>query len=191
VIYTFTNADDDSPRTIIVEEPKRGGWDLLSPDAEETTSTAYRFETKVPAGESDEVEITFGRTNSQSYGVASYSLDRLMFYVRDGKVSEAVRDAIREAQRLNSLVADAQRKVQETQNEINEIREEQKRIRESLDAIPNNSNTGKELIERYLNTLSEQEDRLAELRDQLRSDRDALQEAQNNLRNYIRNLDVQ
>src|SRR5690606_16911852 len=105
VTYAFTNKDAKRPRTILVEHPKLGGWDLAEPDDPyEQTDDLYRFELDLDPSGTASLPVVQERTYVQTYAVTDADLGTLIAHQRGGKVSQAVIDAVREAARRQAAI---------------------------------------------------------------------------------------
>lgn len=187
-IYHFESNDQFRGRTIVVEHPKYNGWDLVdSPDPEEVSGDLYRFEIDLDPGAKGALSVTQRRTRYEMVALLNYDVSTLMRFSRDGKVSQAVIDAFREAQRLQTRVRDSERTLEQLNTERNEIAQDQNRIRSNMGSIDRNS----ELYSRYMQKLTEQETRLEQIADAVQStvaERDARQQQ---LQEYLNNLNVE
>ena len=185
--YTFKNSDSKRDRTIIVEQAKQGGWDLVTPaKPTETTPTAYRFEVEVAKDDAAGLEVVFERTDRQSIGVVPYDLGMLLKYAKDGKASPEVVKAVQEAARLQSLVRETEQKIQAIEQERNEISADQARVRENMGRIDRNT----ELYSRYIRKLDEQETRLEAMVTELEALKAEKDQRQKALNDYISRLNV-
>ncbi|MCC7388192.1 MAG: hypothetical protein IT431_05445 [Phycisphaerales bacterium] len=188
VRYFFESNDQFRERTIIVEQPKLGGWELIdTPKPKEIAGETYRFEVEIGAGEKGGLTVTQERTRSESMTLLDFDMGTLLRYSRDGKASQAVVDAFREAQRLQSLVGDSQRALAALDKERNEIGQDQARIRENMGSIDRTT----ELYARYMQKLGEQETRLEAIVNAIEkttAERDSRQQA---LNTYIAGLNVE
>lgn len=186
--YFFESNDQFRDRTVIVEHPKLGGWELVdTPKPEEIAGELYRFEVGFGAGEKGRLKVTQERTRTDSIALLNFDAGTLMRYNRDGKVSDQVVAAFREAQRLLGLVNDSHRALAELETERGEIGQDQDRIRQNMGSIDRNS----ELYARYMQKLGEQETRLEQIVQSIATttaERDARQEA---LDAYVAGLDVE
>lgn len=188
VTYGFANKDQKRPRTILVEHPRMQGWDLAEPSKPaEETSTLYRFEVPVEAGKSGSVAVTLERTERQTMSVTSYSTEALLAYSRQGKVSQKVVDAVREAGRLQAALNDAERRVKELDQERQAIEQDQSRIRQNMSTIGRET----ELYRRYMTKLGEQETRLEQLLVDRENATQAVDAARQALEGYLRGLTVE
>ena len=187
VRYFFDSNDQFRDRTVVVEHPKLGGWELVdTPKPDEIAGDLYRFEVEMGAGEKGELKVTQERTRRDSIALLGFDTATLMRYNRDGKVSDQVVAAFREAQRLQGLVNDSQRMLAELEKERNDIGQDQARIRQNMGSIDRNS----DLYSRYMQKLAEQETRLEQIVESIATtaaERDARQKA---LEDYLANLNA-
>ncbi len=185
--YTFKNSDEKRDRTIIVEQAKQNGWDLVKPsEPKSQTQTAYRFEVEVEAGGAAGLEVVVERIERQSIAVTSYNMKTLLAYSSQGKASDAVVKAVREAARLQGLVQETTNKISATEKERNEITSDQKRVRENMGRIDRNT----ELYARYIRKLDAQETRLEQIVTELENLRAEKEQRVKALNDYIRRLNV-
>ena len=185
--YAFKNNDAKRDRTIIVEHTKQGGWDLAgtTKPASETPS-AYRFEVQAAASESVALEVQLERTDRQTFAVTQYNMQTLLAYSRDGKASEQVVAAVREAARLAGRVSEVERQIAALEKERNDIAADQTRVRENMGRIDRNT----DLYARYLKNMGEQETRLEAIRTEIEAARTELEKRRNELNQYVGSLNV-
>ncbi len=185
--YTFKNSDEKRDRTIIIEQTKQNGWDLVKPsEPKSQTQTAYRFEVEVEAGGAAGLEVVFERIDRQTIAVTSYNLKTLLAYASQGKASDAVVKAVREAGRLQALVQETAGKITATEKERSEITSDQKRVRENMARIDRNT----ELYARYIRKLDTQETRLEQIVTELENLRGEKDQRTKALNDYISRLNV-
>lgn len=188
VTYNFANKDQKRPRTVLVEHPKMPGWDLAEPSKPaDETGALYRFELAIDAGKSSSMAVALERIERQSMAVTGYSVDALLAYSRQGKVSQKVVDAVREAGRLQAALNDAERRVRELDEERQAIEQDQSRIRQNMATIGRET----ELYRRYTTKLGEQETRLEQLLLEREKATQAVQAARLALEAYLRGLNVE
>ncbi|GJQ30312.1 MAG: hypothetical protein HBSAPP03_21960 [Phycisphaerae bacterium] len=185
--YTFSNKDPGRARAIFVEHPRNDAWEFTG-DAKpvETTSDSARFEVTVEPGKSATLAVAQQRVDRQSYEVTSYDMNSLLAYSKAGKVSDKVVAAVREAARRQSLIADANRTIQDLEKERREITDDQNRVRQNMGSIDRAS----ELYARYMKKLGEQETRLEAMTGELAAARARLAAAQNDLATYLADLNI-
>lgn len=186
--YEWSNNDASNGRDLLIEHPRSGGWDLVEPNAPtDTTDSSYRFELKLEPASSGMFTVTEGRTGTQSIALVDADIEALVRYQRRGRgVSQAVIDAATRARELQAEVFAAERELRRLRGELNDITSGQRRIRENMDAIDRNS----ELYKRYLDTLSQQEDRIEEIRQHIEDWNAEFEARQSKLESFLRNLDV-
>ncbi|RMH14737.1 MAG: DUF4139 domain-containing protein [Planctomycetota bacterium] len=185
--YVFKNNDKDEGRTIIVEHAKQGGWELVAPEKPaKETNTAYRFQVNVNKDSSGVLEVVLERTDRQTIGITSYNLQNLLRYSREGKASEQVVAAVREAIRLQQRVNEVDEQIHRIEQERSEIANDQARVRENMARIDRNT----DLYARYIQKLGEQETRLEQIVEELDALRTERQKRQDEFNAYLRNLNV-
>ncbi|MFK7962032.1 MAG: hypothetical protein AB8G96_16075, partial [Phycisphaerales bacterium] len=185
--FTIRNGDADDPRTMILELPLRSGWELVAPTPSEETATSRRFEMDLPAGATQEQTISYERTERTRVALVDSNLEQLLSYERSGRVSAEVVAAVREAGRLERLVADVQERVSRLIAERADIIEDQDRIRENLARVESNSG----LSDRYLRKLDEQETRLEAIAEAVADAQDEIDRRRGDLRRFLSNLEIE
>ncbi|RMH29056.1 MAG: hypothetical protein D6693_02655, partial [Planctomycetota bacterium] len=184
--YTFTNHDTDA-RTVLLEHPKQPGWEVIG-DAQpaEETESVYRFEAVVEPGDTAELAVTLERVWSQSLSIDTIGLDELLGYVRTGKASQAVYDAVRQAASIRARITDAERAIAAIDAETQGIAQDQDRIRRNMNTV----NRQSDLYARYMRKLEAQEDRLESLHEARDQQDRARAQAEAELRAFLADLDV-
>ncbi|MFT3765444.1 MAG: DUF4139 domain-containing protein [Minicystis sp.] len=185
--YTIAGAARE-PRTVILEEPRIDDYELapLTGATAESTPDHYRVRVEVPVGGTVHLAVTQQKPVEERIGIAELSSAALATYVSSGEIPTAVREALTRIAALRATVDEKQAAVNDVQTQINQITTEQARIRENLKVVP----AGTELHQRYLTSLSQQEDRLAALQTQLTDARRAHEAAKKALADAIRMLSV-
>lgn len=188
VKYTFTNKDTARERTVVVEQPRMMGWTLVEPQKPaDQTEALYRFDVPIAAGGNAPLSITSEITQGQNMQLLSYDLNTLLQYSKNGKVSEKVVDAFREAAKRQGAIHDVERTIAKLDAERNELTQDQARIRENMGRVDQSS----QLYRKYMQKLTDQEERMDKLVTELDESRKALTAAQNNLAEYLRGLNVE
>jgi hypothetical protein len=186
--HTFTNKDTDLDRTVLVEHPRVGGWTLVTPEKpDETTDSLYRFRVGVAPGKPATLAIVQRSIDRQEIAVGEIDLDTMLQYQKQGRASQAIIDAFREAARLRDLVTEAERRIEAASREIDAITQDQSRIRENMNGVDRTS----QLYARYVQKLDAQETSLETLRKNAAAasaDRDTRRAE---YENYVRNLNVE
>ncbi len=163
-------------RTVIVEEPRRAGWELdssangasKSSDSSptETTPTAFRFRVVTQPHETVRLHISQRHTLTDLFRLTDTTEPQLALYLRDHAASSALLQQLAPVfaaqTRLNSLDTEIANK----QAVINTLVADQARVRNNLAALKGTSDE-RALARRYTAELNTQEDTLTNLRDAL------------------------
>lgn len=186
--YAFQNKDGARPRTILIEHPRNDAWEFTG-DVKpvEKADSVVRFQVEVPAAGKKSIDVAQQRVDRQTFEVTSFDMPTLIAYSKQGKVSDKVLEAVREAARRQAVIADHNRRIAELEKERGEITADQSRVRQNIGSVDRTS----ELYTRYMKKLSDQETRLDAITGDLAETRDKLSAAQNDLAAYIAGLNVE
>jgi hypothetical protein len=158
--YTFISKSDRE-QTAYLDHPRDDSkWKLLdSAKLHETTENYWRFKFPLPPKATGKLVVQQQLTLAQTFNLHEVNDEKLAAWVSakylDGATEKVLREAI--AQRGQGAALD--RKLQEVNEERKAIHQEQKRIRENLATLGDRASE-KELRERFIRTLGQQEDRL-------------------------------
>jgi hypothetical protein len=189
--YTI-KAPPDEERTIVIEHPRREGWELVKPDGlaaePEKTSTSYRLRVDVPAGKDKTLKVTLTRADTETIALVQDSPQDL-----DTRMAAAGKDLPQETRRALEKVKQLQAAVFAPQQEMDNIQQErqtifsnQERIRQNLQSVSTNTPIGK----RYMDQLDKEEDKLNALTKREEDARAKLNEAQKALQDYVADLNL-
>lgn len=186
--FAIDSIDQNRARTLILEESRKDGFDLVEPKkpSEETTDT-YRFEVSVPAKGTKTLQVVSQRVIDEAVGMMTVSQSQYLAYSTEGKASQAVKDAYAKAWELQRAVTSANERVQNIEKERGEITAEQDRIRKNMESIERTS----ELYQKLLGKLTTQENRMDDLAEQLKAARAAVTQAEQARDAHINNLEVE
>lgn len=183
--YTVA-APPGEPRTVILEHPRRAGWELVEPAGAkpDLTATAYRIPVEVPAGGTAALSVTLERPRVERVALTDLPPERLSHYASSAELPPAFREAFLTLAELRSASADRQRRFADLEKAQADVAREQDRLRQNLGALPQDS----DLYKRTLVKMAELETRLDGLeREMLGARRDAAA-ADKALTDYIRRL---
>jgi hypothetical protein len=187
VEYLVHNAAPDT-RIVIVEQPRRAGWELDSdPKPEETTPTAYRFRVATAPKETVRLHIGERHTFEQHFRLVDSTDQQLMVFLQNAKASPAVMQQLEPVFAAKRAVAAFDTQIGDKQNAINQLVEDQKRVRDNLSALKGSAEE-RSLAKRYTAELNTQEDTLATLRHDLAGLQQQRQIAETDLNNKIEGL---
>jgi hypothetical protein len=186
--YEFSNKDTTRGRTLILEHPKSGDYELADTEKPtEQTQDLYRFTLPIEAGKGKKFTVTQERTRWEETGVVSYDLPTLLRYRTEGKLSDKVVDAVRKAADKQAAINATERTITETTSKMNEISQDQDRVRKNIGVIDKTS----VLYATYMTKFTSQETKLEEYRDQQAKSQKQLDEQRADLAEYLRTLNVE
>ncbi len=175
-------------RTVIVEHPFNRDRELLAPkEFEEKTPRAYRFRVAAAAGKTTDLLVKEERVISEGVAIMSAETDSLVWYIRHGKLSGAVKEALSKAIELRQALAQTQQRIAEVEKQLNEIKSGQDRLRRNIGTAGRDSTLGR----RYLAKLNEQENAIEQMEAELAELRTTAERQQKELEDYIVNLNVE
>ncbi len=184
----LVNHDDARARTVMIEAPNDPAWErVLPPDPTEETSTLARFEVPLAASGRATFVLAEERVEDARLAVTSMSTETLLDLHADGRVSDAVVEAIRAAAALESEAARARETLARLDRERTSIATEQDRIRSNMTRVA----PGTDLHRRYLAKLSAQEDRLEAIANEREEAERARRTAEERRDEFVRGLEVE
>ena len=165
--YTVTNTDT-SARSVVIEHPARPGWHFINPDTkpEETSNSYYRFRVKVAPGTSEKLEVAEYYPQENAYALSTISNDMILLVLKTQDIQPEVEAALRKLLAKKDEVAAVQRQLKDSHDEVDRIGTEQARIRENMKSLKGTPEE-KALLQRYVASLNQQEDRLAKLNSEI------------------------
>jgi exonuclease VII small subunit len=185
--YTFVNKDMARGRTLLVEQPRMGGYELVGISPTETTETLYRFEVGLEAGKAGTLKIPQEATGSTTLAVTDIDTRTLFEYCTDGKASEAVINAVRELAKRRDALEVARQKVSALETSTAEIDKDQSRLRQNMIQLDRAS----QLYAQYMQKLTAQEKKIDELGVQLEQARDGVRSSEKELADFVATLSVE
>jgi hypothetical protein len=190
--YTI-KAPPEEARTIVIEHPRREGWELVKPEGivgePETTSNAYRIRVSVEAGKDKTLKVTLRHSDTETVALASTTPQDLNTRMEAaGKdLPAAIRKALDHVKELQAAVFTQQQEMNNIEQERQTIFNDQERLRQNLQSVSTNTSIGK----RYVDQLDKEEDKLNALAKREEDARGKLNEEQKALQDYVAGLDLQ
>jgi hypothetical protein len=158
--YTVKNRNAQD-RIVLIEHPVRAGFHLVSKDKPaETARDVYRFELKVPAGQTAKETVTEEHDIGSAVQLTNSPDEQIRVFLQSPVVSEKVKAGLKKAQELRWEWGKTQREIGEQQRQLQTITEDQTRLRANLREVPQSS----PLHKRYLDKLGKQEDEVEKYR---------------------------
>jgi hypothetical protein len=161
--YVVRN-DDTDPRTVVIEHPVHSGWTLtgtVKPD--ETTAQWLRFTVAVPPKTTVNFVVEESRPAESQFEVRTVSDDQIAFMVRGQLISATVEAQLRQIQIQKAEIERLAAAVANRSSDINAISVDQQRVRQNMQALKGSAEE-RQLVQRYVKQLDEQETQLTGLR---------------------------
>ncbi|MCP3136179.1 hypothetical protein [Pyxidicoccus xibeiensis] len=147
-------------QVLYVEHP-RTGWELMkdAPEPAETTDGFWRFKRELAASANDELVVVERTLGQRQYLISNIGLDEVTYFVSSRYVDRQVADALREVVALGQRVASLSEEEERLTEEREQLFKDQERIRSNIESLKSGASQ-RELAERFVAKLNEQEDRL-------------------------------
>ncbi|MGF7174273.1 hypothetical protein [Azospirillum doebereinerae] len=183
--YTVSGAADGD-RALVIEHPRRSGWDLAEPAgaAADATANAYRLPLAVPAGKTVTLTAALERPRQERIALSDLTADQLTVQAASQELPANLREALTKLAGLRAAVAGKERRIAEVERDRTGQIDEQNRLRANLAALP----AGSDLHKRTLAKMGEAENRLDALARDLTVARAEADTARQTLRDGIRAL---
>ena len=183
--YTVAGAPD-ADRSLIIEHPRRAGWELAEPagNKPDATAAAYRLPLAVPAGKTVTLTATLERPRQERILLTDLTADQIAARADAAELPPEVRQALTTLAGLRAAVAEKERRIAELERDRTERIADQDRLRENLKALP----AGSDLHKRTLAKMAEAENRLDALARDLTAARGEAEAARQTLRERVKSL---
>jgi hypothetical protein len=146
-------------QTLYLEHP-RAGWQLEETlEPEETTDNFWRFKRELGPGTSEDFTVTETTGGERTYYLSSTGLDEVEGFLSSGFIDERVAQGAREVVALRDAVANLTEEEKQLTQERAQLFKDQERIRANIESLKSGASQ-RELAERFVTKLNEQEDRL-------------------------------
>jgi hypothetical protein len=163
----------------------RPGWTLGGTvTLSETTPAWYRF--RVPIAPKTTVTFTVEETRPVrgEFAIDAVTDDRIVLLVRDQAISAATEAALRQVIVRKAEIARLAADISVHQEDIDAITRDQDRVRENMKSLKGSSEE-RQLLQRYVKQLDDQENRLETVRKERQALSDQRQKAQADLDTFI------
>ncbi len=175
-------------RTLLIEHPFRPEFTLKTPEKfAERSRDVYRFELKVPAGETGKQEIVEERDAVHSLQLTNTDDERIRFFLSAPVTSDKVKEALARAIDLKTKLSDTQREIAKLQQDLRIITDDQGRLRANLANVPPSSDAYK----RYVKKFDTQETEIERLQDEIKKMQAVEHQQRIAYENYLGSLDVE
>ena len=166
-IYTVSNSDT-AARSVVIEHPARSGWRFINAELkpEESSGSCHRFRVRVAPGTSEKLAVAEYYPQLTTYALNTLDNDTIAFILQSSGIDPEVEAGLRKLLAKKDAVAETERELQASREELGRIAQEQARIRENMKALKG-SPEEKVLLQRYVASLNQQEDRLAKINSEI------------------------
>jgi hypothetical protein len=161
--YTFDNKSEIEQ--IVYLDHARGSaeWQLFdTPAPKETTENYWRFRFVLPGKKVTAFTVRQRLLMQQSQAFSDINPAQLVYWLEQRYVDAATERVLRQVLAAQRQFADLEAQLQRLQEERERIHTEQGRIRQNLESLGDRASE-KELRERFVRTLTAQEDRLEQI----------------------------
>ncbi len=176
--YTIRN-QADAARTLMIEHPRQGGWELVSPsEPDETTENYWRFKRDVASQAAVTMKIATKRVFEESAGLLDLDADTTSLYLQSRVISDAVKQALTTLRTMKSELAQLQRELVRAEQTVSEAIEDQERVRRNLAALRDGTDSyGRQLarFEQLEQVITETRREIDTLRDRVEAQRRAIE----------------
>ncbi|RKH89354.1 hypothetical protein D7Y04_43470, partial [Corallococcus sp. AB038B] len=124
-----------------------------------TTDGFWRFKRDLAPGSQDELVVSERTRGHRQYSISSAGPDEVAFFLSQRYVDAKMADALREVIAIRERVAALTRDEQQLTVERAQLFKDQERIRANIESLKSGVSQ-RELAERFVAKLNEQEDRL-------------------------------
>jgi hypothetical protein len=185
--YSVRN-EDTEPRILVIEHPARSGWKLAGTvEPVETTPAWHRFRLTVAPKTTATIAVDEVRPTQSQYSVAAITDDQVSLLVRERAISPAIESGLREVLKRKAEIAKLAAEIGALESEVETITRDQQRVRENMQALKG-SREERDLLQRYVRQLGDQETRLETVRQQLRTLTQARAKAQADLAAFVNGM---
>jgi hypothetical protein len=190
-VYTFRN-QDDSVRTLVVEQPARFDATLAkgTKEPDERAPGVYRFKLDVPAKGTASLPVEEVRVLQSNFQLASLEEAQIAVFSKNGTITPDMAQALQKIAAQKAIVSKLEQDMEDRQKDIDRIVADQARLRENMKALKGSSEE-KALLQRYTSELDQQETQLDSLRKTIQSTEAQRDKANDELENMIDNIQLE
>ncbi len=185
--YNLKNRSEHD-RTVLIEHPYRADFSLVSKDKPaERARDVYRFEVKLPAGETASREIIEEKDVNSTVALNNSDDQTMRFFISQQIVSEKVKQALGQAVELKTKLSATQREIQQQERQLKVIVDDQARLRANLKEMPPTA----EAYKRYLKKFDDQETQIEDYQKKIKTLQDTEFQQRKSFEEYLGGLDVE
>ncbi|MDY7225887.1 hypothetical protein [Hyalangium rubrum] len=147
------------PATLFLEHPRTDSELQGTPAPAETTDGFWRFKLELAAGESQEFTVTERTRGAHRRALSTVTSEEISFYLSSRYIDQRLADAMRQITILKQRLVVVVNEEKQLTDERERLFKDQERIRSNIESLKSGA-AQRELAERFVTKLSEQENRL-------------------------------
>ena len=132
--FTATNVDAKA-KTLVIEHPKRQGYQLLSPKPAELTPAGYRFELAIPANGSARLAVVEERVFDQTTMLSNLGTQEIAIYLQNKSLNDSGRRALNGILSAKAKIADLDRQIATASSHMEALNNDAKRVRDNIGTL--------------------------------------------------------
>ncbi len=183
--YRIENRDT-KPRTLIIEQPYDGEWELVQPRDAERTANFHRFRVSLQPQQTQTLKVVEQTTQQETIALLQADDTAIRVFLQNQQLSEPIRQALASILNRRRAIANLDAEIQQQESTIRAITDDQARIRENMRQLDRNS----ELYRQYVQKLTQQEREIEEARRAVQRLREQKARAQRELNEYVAGLNL-
>ncbi|MFT0548886.1 DUF4139 domain-containing protein [Allopusillimonas ginsengisoli] len=181
--YSVTGAED-GPRTMIIEHPRREGWQFSSDALDSSTASSHRLRLSLKAGASASAKAVDEQKRGETFALVDAGQQALLHW--SGMADDAdTAERLKKLAHMRGAVAEVESALQKLEADTQRAVDNQARIRANMASVPDQSALG----QRYVFMLEQEEDLIAELDKKTQETRKQLVQRQQDMSALIRMSD--
>jgi hypothetical protein len=186
-LYTIKNRSEQD-RLVLVEHPYRSDLTLVKPEKPaEQSREEYRFEVRAEPNKPVRLEVVQEEQRLDQIALSNSDDETVRFFTRAAGSSAKVREALEEALKLKSQVAQTQREIGREEAALQVIEKDQARMRANMERVPQTS----EAYKRYLKKFDEQETEIEKRRAEVTKLQETAETQRKKYESFLLNLNVE
>ncbi|MCL2175143.1 MAG: DUF4139 domain-containing protein [Treponema sp.] len=187
-VYTFRNAGKEAKK-IIIEHPVTLNTKLIRPkEYSEKTHNLYRFsEALPPTGDLINFSVIEEKTTHEEIQIINYNYEKLAGFLLNKDITQkSAKKVVQGSFKLNMKIIQAENALKELKDKRKKLIEKQERTRKNIEAVGNQSQQGKDYLQRLANEDNEMDD----LEDKINSAAGAIEIAKKEFENYLLGIKI-
>ncbi|MCS7208050.1 MAG: hypothetical protein NZ874_00570 [Fimbriimonadales bacterium] len=177
---------DSKPRTLLLEQPFEGEWELAEPRNAERTARFYRFRIALEPNQTRTFKVVEQRVQQETLALLQTDEATLRLFLQNRQLSEPLRQALTTILSRRRTISELGAAIRQREAQIRAIADDQARIRENMKALDRTS----ELYRQYVQKLTAQEREIEETRRAIQRLSEQKAQAERELNEYVAGLNI-